>query len=329
MPFRLVLDPTDEPLFRLRQDEAGTPAPSPLSTATVVAQEIAAGRLTAAVWAPSGGPESGLALWHRSMVRVSKVLTLWLAPDLRSAAAYMALILEVVGTGGPERVVTLPDHAAGLEERDLGAIVRPLGFEHVGRVRLAAAVESFPPAVLPEGVSLRAAGPPDRLSLIDLFERAYGKDADVLFGATLDPATDARDYLDMEIFGKPAWDRAASFVAVEGDRPVGSVLVQRTEAGPLVADLMVDPGRRGRGLGAALLAAVADALRARGETTMSLTLTPRNPSGAGHLYRRLGFVEVTDAGRRPGGLWVRTSFLREGGFRLLPEPGETPCQAGG
>lgn len=70
----------------------------------------------------------------------------------------------------------------------------------------------------------------------------------------------------------------------------------------------VRPGHRGRGVGAALLTALADALTARGVARASLSVEVDNP--AARLYRRLGWRElgggagdatmVLDLGSGPG-----------------------------
>jgi ribosomal protein S18 acetylase RimI-like enzyme len=54
--------------------------------------------------------------------------------------------------------------------------------------------------------------------------------------------------------------------------------------------IAVVPDHRGRGIGAALLAAVADLARAEGFHALSLSVSPENP--AVRLYERSGFVRV-------------------------------------
>lgn len=88
--------------------------------------------------------------------------------------------------------------------------------------------------------------------------------------------------------------------AMDGERLLGCVQLalegrangrHRAE----IQKLMVLPDARGRGLGAALMAAAEDAARAGGRTL--LVLDTREGDAAERLYRRLGW---TQAGRIPG-----------------------------
>jgi ribosomal protein S18 acetylase RimI-like enzyme len=62
-------------------------------------------------------------------------------------------------------------------------------------------------------------------------------------------------------------------------------------ATPVVA-IAVDEARRGRGIGTALLAALASAARNAGARALSLSVSRENP--ALRLYERVGFVRVVD-----------------------------------
>jgi ribosomal protein S18 acetylase RimI-like enzyme len=72
---------------------------------------------------------------------------------------------------------------------------------------------------------------------------------------------------------------------------VAAALVVRASYGPLIADVMVEPDRRGEGLGWEVLSATVRALRERNESVIVLNVTEGNRR-ASHLYERLGFVRT-------------------------------------
>jgi ribosomal protein S18 acetylase RimI-like enzyme len=80
----------------------------------------------------------------------------------------------------------------------------------------------------------------------------------------------------------------ASFVAVDGDRPVGAVLVTLWEERPLIAHVVVDPAVKRVGLGTDLMNAAANALAAAGRTELDLFVTEANEPAV-RLYRSLGY----------------------------------------
>ena len=83
----------------------------------------------------------------------------------------------------------------------------------------------------------------------------------------------------------------ASFVAADGDLPVGAVLVTLWEERPLVAHVVVDPAVKRTGLGTQLMNAAANALAADGQTQLDLFVTEANEPAV-RLYRTLGFRTV-------------------------------------
>jgi GNAT superfamily N-acetyltransferase len=107
------------------------------------------------------------------------------------------------------------------------------------------------------------------------------------------------------------WMRDGDFGVVasdDADAPLGAVWCRRFVAGgypnwglvdeatPVLAIAVAD-GQRGRGLGRALLDAIADAARERGHRALSLNVGRTNR--ARELYARAGFVELDDAPDRP------------------------------
>jgi GNAT superfamily N-acetyltransferase len=86
-----------------------------------------------------------------------------------------------------------------------------------------------------------------------------------------------------------------TIVAVEGERWVGMIVGRLLDAETAWLEaLWVDPTARGRGLGQALIEAVADWARERGATRLDLSVTENNRA-AGGLYARAGFAPT---GRR-------------------------------
>lgn len=88
---------------------------------------------------------------------------------------------------------------------------------------------------------------------------------------------------------------AASLVAVDGARAVGSVQVVHRSPWdpdlhcPFVIELFVHPDARGHGLGRSLLARAAAACLRRGETQLALRTDDEGTSAAArHLYRVAG-----------------------------------------
>jgi len=82
-----------------------------------------------------------------------------------------------------------------------------------------------------------------------------------------------------------------SYVALEGDRIIGAILVTYWMGAPLVAELGVAKDRRGKGVGRALLEATMHRLAYLDERGLSLYVTVGNDP-AFSLYHSLGFAQV-------------------------------------
>lgn len=89
----------------------------------------------------------------------------------------------------------------------------------------------------------------------------------------------------------------AHFLVMMADgQPVGRLTVDVGEEAVRLVDLAIIAGRRGQGLGTAVLRAL-QALAAERGASLVLSVVPEN-TGARALYRRLGFSEdAADAGR--------------------------------
>lgn len=108
-------------------------------------------------------------------------------------------------------------------------------------------------------------------------------------------------------------DGDLAILAVDDDgAPIGAAWCRRfglatdgfvDDDTPVVA-IAVEPAHRGRGVGTALLAALAEAARAAGVRALSLAVSRRNP--ALRLYQRMGYVDVDPA--RPGQAILRRSL---------------------
>jgi diaminopimelate decarboxylase len=148
---------------------------------------------------------------------------------------------------------------------------------------------SVPAADLPAGIVLRSAEPRDTRSFL-VFWRAIV--AEGRYVRSQEVGTPARVY---RARFRHAWtDREAQVVALDGDRVVGHVYVQR-EAHPVtrhVATLgiAVSADHRGEGIGMALMAEAFRWGRNVGVEKIMLSVYPHNDAAIA-LYRRFGFVE--------------------------------------
>lgn len=86
----------------------------------------------------------------------------------------------------------------------------------------------------------------------------------------------------------PEFDACLCFVAVAGGAPVGFALCWTSG---FIKDLVVDPGRHGRGIGSALLATALAAIAARGHGEAALRVHADNERAL-RLYARAGFREA-------------------------------------
>ena len=86
---------------------------------------------------------------------------------------------------------------------------------------------------------------------------------------------------------------AAVSVWQEDMQPVAGFVAVETGAGMIEA-LLVAPGRQGRGIGRALLAAACEVLRTAGHTTATIALQPG--TAAERHYRRAGWLDPGTGG---------------------------------
>lgn len=135
------------------------------------------------------------------------------------------------------------------------------------------------------------------------------------YAVSPDIQTDADDREDAVLFWRGEWGPpvgAASLGAFADDRLIGlSYVCERSDA-PLLADLVVEPGWHGRGVGAALISASAAALSAEGFAVFTLAVHADNVAALG-LYARMGFRLYAEGCVEGDSVAYRT----EGQFRVV------------
>jgi diaminopimelate decarboxylase len=144
-------------------------------------------------------------------------------------------------------------------------------------------------ASVPEGVTLRPASPADAGPFMTFWGAIVAEGRHVRSERVSHPARVYR-----RRFRRSWTDREAQIVAVEGDRLVGHVFIQR-ETHPVtrhVATLgiAVAADRRGEGVGSALMAEAMRWAGGAGVEKLVLSVYPHN-TGAIALYRKFGFVD--------------------------------------
>ena len=142
---------------------------------------------------------------------------------------------------------------------------------------------------VPEGVTIRPARPRDAGSFVEMWRSVVEEGRYVRSETVAHPPRVYRAR-----FRRPWTDVDAQIVAVEGERVVGHIYIQR-ERHPVtrhVATLGISvvPDRRGHGIGAALLDEAIRWAEGVGVEKLVLSVYPNN-TAAISLYRRFGFVD--------------------------------------
>jgi ribosomal protein S18 acetylase RimI-like enzyme len=253
----------------------------------------------------------GIALWEPPAELGATVMVLYHVEERQRPAEYDAFFREVQGVAGP--VVFAPGFLAGLPEAEETRVMEGLGFARFARSEM-----RYPPdRPTPNGRSggsaaVRPTVPNDAAQLTSLHQAAYRGTFDrYLFLVHVDPARDAELAVREILTGR--WGEFLPWASpvVESDGHLrAAALVVRAPYGPLIADVMVDPASRGRGLGRAVLVASIHSLRERGESVIVLNVTEGNRPAI-RLYETTGFVRTVG----PGHGWYATS--------RIPVPPET------
>jgi len=175
----------------------------------------------------------------------------------------------------------------------------------------------------PPGITLRPAAPHDARSFLAFWKAIV---AEGRYVRTEEVDTPARVYRGR--FRRSWTDREAQILALDHDRVVGHIYVQR-ESHPVTRHvatigLAVAKDHRGRGIGAALMSEAIRWSRSVGVEKIVLSVYPHNEAAIA-LYRSFGFVEegrLTRHSRRSTGYEdevLMSVWLGEDG----PDPGRS------
>jgi GNAT superfamily N-acetyltransferase len=154
----------------------------------------------------------------------------------------------------------------------------------------------------PAGVRLRPQESTDALALGALYWNSYPRGAAAI---DLEDAVEEMEGVFAGEYGTPV--EAASLVVVDDTglligcvQTVTSPPWEGIPAVPFVIELFVHPDHRRRGLGTLLLLAAGQACHEQGWESLALNVQEETSAEAVHLYRRLGFTEITPVGAVEG-----------------------------
>lgn len=252
---------------------------------------------------PSGA--AGVALWDRGSPLGASVRVLYVEPPAPSMNTYGALLDLVEREAG--RVVFAPGRLAGLSEREEATLLAGRGFAPYGRSELRLpASRAVPDEVPPRLGHLREVRAGDEPALAALHLRAYRASFDrYLFLEDPDETRDAAREVGDLVGGR--WgplERPGSVLLEEGGRAIAAVIAVRRPDGVLLADVEVDPDRRGLGLGRSVLVASLRGLRRDGPQPVYLNVTEGNAPALA-LYASVGFVRSLGPSRD----WYATAII--------------------
>jgi ribosomal protein S18 acetylase RimI-like enzyme len=236
------------------------------------------------------GEPVGIAVWQEPVALGITVELLHLGGDAATADRYRWLLAAIEPLAGAIAFVGGP--LDGLDPDAEAALMASLAYAPYGRSEMRWREGADLPGAEPAGpLRLRPIEARDQPELATLHARAYRDRLDrYLFWDDPDDEVDARTHVADVLRGR--WGEPVahgSWVAEESSQLIGAVLSVRATNGILIADVMVDPDRQGRGIGRAVLSASLRSMRSKGDRPIFLNVTEGNESAL-RLYDRLGFV---------------------------------------
>ncbi|MCI4335362.1 MAG: GNAT family N-acetyltransferase [Thermoplasmata archaeon] len=281
-------------------------------------------------WLWLGPGDEAIALLFDLGAPIGHRVRVLLGPGYRTRSACSGLLELLERAAAP--LVALRFLGPGLDLPTAVEVLEPAGFRYLLRVDLERSLEDEVPEGAPEpGLVLREILPQDADRLAVLLDRAYSTDPydRVMFQEKIDAVEDARASVTDLLAGRYGpWIAPASLVAERGGRFEATVFCVLND-GALVAELLVDPSCRRRGLGRLLLHAAMRRLRAAGHPRVRLVYTgPNRP--ARELYASLGFAPPDPP--EIGGEWVHVGRLghpeieQELLTASVPRPGGSPAR---
>ncbi|HEV2316368.1 MAG TPA: GNAT family N-acetyltransferase [Thermoplasmata archaeon] len=253
-------------------------------------EEVRTGRFPGWLWiGPKDDPIS-VVRWE-SVGRERRKVQVYLDPSWRRVETLRALLRELTSLEGPPvAIVQLPGWT--IPSSDLATVLEPEGYRHLRRFDMIYPLDRVLPAA-PERAGIRPLAAGDVGAIGDLLADAYSDfPLDPTYFSPGVPIADECRTAAHELFGGKYgrwWASASVGVFAEG-RWVAAVLVTDLN-GPLLAEIVVAPSHRRRGLGRAVVRAALAALRSEGAPTPRLVVTAPNRR-ARALYESLGFTYV-------------------------------------
>ncbi len=287
----------DEVADELRRRGDPLEAESLLDGAGALRAGVVEGRL----WVGPKDEAIAVAFWPPPG-ELGRDVRLVIAPGFRAPGPIARLIARLDTEGADPiarcRLVGVPTGLAGL-----AGSLAPLGFVARERIDLVYPPEQPLPPVRPAS-GIRPLAPGDEPAVARLLERAYADlpEERALFAERRDPAADARTAAAGLLHdGLAPWWADASF-GIDGPEGLAAATLVHDLNGPLLTEVMTDPGVRGRGYASALIARSLAAIRARRAASPPRLVVSWANAPARRLYLALGFVPV-EATR--GVRWVR------------------------
>ena len=149
-----------------------------------------------------------------------------------------------------------------------------------------------PPPGRPVGIRIEPAGPEQAEVVLQAMRRGFEQ-----YRGSLNPPSSALDETVEDV--RAAMARGGAFIASDGDAVVGSARYQLRPGHVYAERVAVDPGARGRGVGAALMREIEEAGRAAGYAEIRIGVRASLPGNL-RFYEGLGYRTLA-SGPHPRG----------------------------